>query len=172
MQAQGAPGADDVGDGVGDTELYRNLDRPVESDHGRVDSSGGEVLSHQIRIGGGDPPAGQIGHRPAAVRRCGVAEARRPEPQRQPLADRGAGFGGQIPAGDPEVEVPRPDIDGDVLGAQEEELDAVDPVDDGEVLWIAAPPVSGFGQDLGRRLGQRTFIGYRDTQHDGPYSFR
>jgi hypothetical protein len=89
------------------------------------------------------------------------------EPQREPLGHGGTGVGGQVAAGDPEVELTRPDVDRNVLGPQEEELDVVDAVDDGEVLRVPAAPVAGLGQDLGGRLAQCALVGHGDAEHLG-----
>ncbi len=79
--------------------------------------------------------------------RRGVAERRRAESQRQPLTHRRVGLLGQIAPGDAEVELPRPDVDRNVLGPQEEELDLVGRIDDGQILGdrcgAGSPPPTG-----------------------------
>ena len=93
------------------------------------------------------------------------------EAQRQPFANGCVGLGGQIPAGDTEIQLARSDVDRDVLGAQEEELDVVDRIDDRQVLLIGTTSVTGLREDLGGRLAQRALVGYRDPQH-AVHSFR
>ena len=148
-----------------------DLHRAVEPDDGRLNPVGRQILSDQVGECGGDPLAGEVGDGPVPARGGGVAERGRAEAQRQPLAHRRVGLGGQIPPGDAEVQLPRPDVDRDVLGAQEEELDIVDRVDDRQVLRIGAAPVAGLREDLGGRLAQRALVGYRDPQH-AVHSFR
>ena len=60
MQVQGAARTHHVGDGVGDAQLYRDLDRTVQADHCRVNTAGRQVFSHQVGVCGGDAPTGQI----------------------------------------------------------------------------------------------------------------
>ena len=88
VQAQRAPGTHHVGDGVGHAELHRNLHSTVEPDDRGFNASLRQVFSHQVRVGGGDPLAGQVGRRPVPPGRPCVAEARRPETQRQAFAHR------------------------------------------------------------------------------------
>ena len=97
--------------------------------------------------------------------RSGVTERRRPESQRQPLAHRRVGFRSEIAPGDAEVELARADVDRDVLGPQEEELDLVGRIDDGQILGVGAAAVPGLGQDLGGGLAERALVGYGDPQH-------
>ena len=72
--AQRSPGVDDVGDGVGEAELHRDLHRPVQPDHLRGDAVRGQVVAGQVRVGRGDPLAGEVGHVPIVIGRPGVAE--------------------------------------------------------------------------------------------------
>jgi hypothetical protein len=69
VRAQGASGADDVGDRVGHAELDRDLHRTIEPNDRRVDPLGRQVFSNEIRVGTGDPLTGQIGgqSRPAGA---------------------------------------------------------------------------------------------------------
>src|SRR5581483_7341479 len=149
--------------------LHGDLDGAVETDDGGLDSVVGEVFSNQIRVGGGDAFAGKVFDGPVPTFRCGVAEARRSEAEREALTHGRLGFCGEIAAGDAEVEVAGADIDRDVLGPQEKELDVVGRVDDGEVFGIAAAPVAGLGENLGGGFAQCALVGYRDSQH---HSFR
>lgn len=57
MLTQGASGADDVGDGVGHTELDRDLDGTVEADDLGGETAVGEVAAYQVGVRGGDPLA-------------------------------------------------------------------------------------------------------------------
>ena len=66
-----------------------------------------------------------------------------------------------VPACDADVEGSLADVDGDVPRAEVEELDAVDFVEQGQVP-IRALGVASFPQHLGRRFGQRAFIGHGD----------
>ena len=164
VQSERATRADHVGDRVGHPELHRNLDGAVEPDHRRLNPARRQVFSHQMGERGGDPLAREVLDAPLPPGRRGVAERRRAESECKPLADGRVGLGGQIAAGDAEVQLPRPDVDGNVLGPQKEELDVVDRVDDGQILGVAPPPVPGLRQDLGGRFGQRALVGYGDPE--------
>ena len=148
-----------------------DLDSSVEADDGRLDPVGRQILSDQVGECGGDSLTGEIADCPVTSLRGGVAERGRAEAQRQPLPHRRVGLGGQIAPCDAEVQLPRPDVDRNVLGPQEEELHIVRRVDDGQVLLIGAAPVARLRQDLGSRLAQRALVGYRNAQH-AVHSFR
>ena len=81
---------------------------------------------------------------------------------------------GQVTAGDPQVEVARSDVGGDVLGPQEEELDLVGRVDDGQVTLLASlaqnppdgqPPYGNPDPDQPtQQFGQASQPGYGQEQ--------
>ncbi len=170
VQAQGAAGSHHVGDGVGHPELHRNLHGTVEPDDGGFNPSLCQIFPHQIRVGRGDPLAGQIGRRPVTPGGPRVTEAGRPETQRQAFTHRRIRIEHEVSSGDAEIELSRTDIDGNVFGPQEEKLDLVDVVDDGEVFGIGTPSVARLREDLAGRLTQCAFVGNRDSQH--AHSFR
>jgi ATP phosphoribosyltransferase len=60
MQGQRTSGSDDIGDGVGHTELNRDLDGAIEADHRGLDSPCRQIFSDQIGIRGCDALAGEI----------------------------------------------------------------------------------------------------------------
>ncbi len=162
MEPERAAGAHHVGDRVGHPELHRNLHRAIETDDRRVNPTRRQVFSHQVGECGGDPLSRKVLDTPLTPLRCGIAERRRPETQRQALADGRVGFLRKIATGDAEVQLSRSDVDRDVFGPEEEEFDVVGGVDDGEILGIGSPPVPGLGQDLGGRFGQRALVGHGD----------
>jgi len=170
MHAQGATGPHHVGDGVGHPELHGDLHGSVQPDDCCVNTFGGQIFSHQIRVGGGDALSGQIGRRPIMAGGARVAETGRPETQRQPFPHGRIGVEHQVASGDAEIEFSRTDVDGNVLGPQKEKLDIVDRVDDGQVFRVRATPVAGLREDLGGGLAQRALVGNRDAQH--VHSFR
>src|SRR3954454_14884414 len=165
MQAERATGTHHVGYRVGDPELHRNLDGAVEPDHRGINPTSCQVFSHQIGKRGGNPLARKVLDTPGSPRGRRIAEARRPEAEREPLMNWRVGFLREVATGDAEVELSRSDVDRNVLGSQKEEFDIVDGIDDGQVLGISSPPVASFRQDLGGRLGQRALVGYGDPQH-------
>lgn len=163
--AQGPSGTDDVGDGIGHTELDGDLDRAVEPDDVGGDAAAGEVVTHQVGVRGRDALAGEVGDIPLLVGGCRVAEGRRAEAHRELLVDLGPRVAGEVASGDTEVQAPRPDVDGDVLGAQEEELDVVVVVENRQVLGVTSFAVAGLGEDGRRGFGERTLVGYGHSQH-------
>ena len=90
-----------------------------------------------------------------------------PEPEPEFLGHRRARIGGQVPAGDAEIELAGPDIDGDVLGAQEEELDVVGRVQHGQITGIVPLPVTGLAEHVGGGLAQRALVRDGNSQHGG-----
>ena len=167
--AQRAAGADDVGDGVGDAELDRDLHGAVEADDRGLDTACGQVVAHQVGVGRGDPQPREVLDRPVLARGSGVPERGAAEAERQPLGDRGTRVAGEVAAGDAEIEFTGSDVDRDVLGAQEEELDLVGRVEDGQVAGVGATAVTGLAEDFGGGLGQRALVGDCDAQHGGGF---
>lgn len=78
MLAQGAAGADDIGDHIGHPELDGNLDGTVQPDDLGFDAFGGQILSDQVGVRGGDSLSRDVVDRP--VRPAGAAY-RKVEPQ-------------------------------------------------------------------------------------------
>ena len=74
----------------------------------------------------GNPLAREVLDTPLPTRRRRIAERRRAEAQGESFAHGRVGLLGEITARDTQIQLSRPDIDGNVLGPQEEELDVVD----------------------------------------------
>src|SRR5690606_33163927 len=161
----GAARAHHIGDGVGHPELDGDLHGAVEADDLGLDAAFAQVGAHQVGVGGGDALACQILDRPFGARGGGVAEAGTAEAEGEALLDRGAGVQRQVAAGDAEVELAGADVDGDVLGPQEVELDLVLRVEDAQLAGIGALAVAGLGEDGGGRFRQRAFVGDCYAQH-------
>ena len=60
------------------------------------------------------------------------------------------------------------DVDGDVPGPQEEQLDLVGLVQQDELASGAAGAVPGLGEHGGGGLGQGALVGHGDAQHSDP----
>ncbi|SIJ31163.1 Uncharacterised protein [Mycobacteroides abscessus subsp. abscessus] len=164
MLAQGAAGADDIGDHIGHPELDGNLDGTIQPDDLGFDTFGGQILSDQIGVRGGDSLSRDVVDRPVPTCGRGVPEGRAPESQREPLGHRRIGVHHEIATGDPEIKLTRTDIDGYVLGPQEEELDVVLRVEHGQVLGVTTAPIARLGQDFRCCLAERPLVGDRDAQ--------
>ena len=172
MLAQGPSRADDVGDRVGDPELDRDLDCAVEADDLGCHPPRREVVAHQVRIRRRDALTAQIVDAPLLT--CGscIAEGRGPEAHRELLVDLGTRVASEITTGDAEIERARADVDGDVFGSEEEELDVVVDVEDGEILRVGSFAVTRLGQHGGGRLGEGTFVGDCNAQHGHSRGYR
>jgi len=163
--AERASRFDDVGDRVGNPELHGDLHRPVQPDDRGGDAVVRQVGAHQVGVGGGHPPAREIRDVPVVIGRRRVAEGGVTESQTDDLLHRGAGISRQVTAGDSQVELAGPDIDRDVLGAQEEELDVVGDVDHRQVTRLVPLAIARLPQHLGGGLAERALVRHGDSQH-------
>ncbi|EGJ78698.1 putative ATP phosphoribosyltransferase [Streptomyces sp. Tu6071] len=158
---------DDVGDDLGDTELDGGLDGAVEVDDGGVDPGLFEVLGDDALVRGRDGEPGEV---LGALRGAGAgreAEGGAGEAERQDLLGVGARVEEEVAPGDADVETARTHVEGDVAGAQVEELDLVGRVDQDEFLLLGALAVAGLMEHRRRRSGEGTLVGQGDAQHDG-----
>ncbi|GAA3186082.1 hypothetical protein GCM10020255_082800 [Rhodococcus baikonurensis] len=74
--------------------------------------------------------------------------------QRQTLGHGSSRVAGEVATGDAEIELTGADVDRNVLGAQEKELDLVGRIQDRQITGIGASTVAGLAEDLGGGLGQ------------------
>ena len=123
-----------------------------------------EVGAHHAGVGRGDPLAGEVGDVGELPARAREAEPAAPEAEVDGLLGLGAGVEQQVAPGDADVEGALPDVQGDVAGAQVEELDVVLGVDERELLGVVALAVAGLAQDLRGRLRQAALVGDGDAQ--------
>ena len=63
-------------------------------------------------------------------------------------------------------------VDGNILRAEEEKLNVVGFVVDGQALGVASTRVASLLQDFDCRLGQRSLVGHGNTQHGVDFSYR
>ena len=124
VDAQRAAGRDEVDDRIGHAELRRDLDRAADLDHLRLDAGIGQEAGGDARERGRDPAAGQVGRR---RRRASRGTASTSEQAPKPS--------GRIVCSSPPCSATRsapvmPELDeavghvlGDVLGADEQQLD-------------------------------------------------
>ncbi len=125
----------------------------------------GQEIADQARIARRHPHSFEL-------RQLGEATGSGGEPERG-LAeveagdlDRGrTGIEQQVTACDSHIERARPHVGGDIARAQVEELDVIARIGDSQGAGIAAAGISGLEQHLGRRLAQRPFVGYCNSQH-------
>jgi hypothetical protein len=160
-------GADDVRDQVRDAELDGDLHRAVEPDDLGLDAVLLQVRLHERLVRRREPLALDVGELPVGAPGARVAERRPAEPEGQARLHVRAGVAHQVEAGDAEVQPAGADVDRDVLGAQEEELDAVGRVDDGEVALLVALAVARLPQHFGGALGERALVRNCHAQHGG-----
>ncbi len=124
-----------------------------------------QEVADQARVAGRDAHAVELGELGEPAGGGGEPERRLTEIETRDL-DRGRpGVEQQVAARDADVERAGAHIGRDVARAKVEELDIVARVGDGQCARVAAAGVSGLQQHLGRRLAQRTLVGYCDSQH-------
>ena len=97
--------------------------------------------------------------------RRSVPKRRPPEPEGQDLVDRRPRVEREISAGDTQVEFTGADVDRNVLGAEEEELDTVGRIEHRQILGVTTASIARFAENLGGGFGQGTFVGNSYAQH-------
>src|SRR5690606_27884679 len=125
----------------------------------------GEVGGEYTGVGGGDPPAAQVGQVGRGVGAGGEPEGGGAEVEVEQLHGRLPRVHQQVPAGDAELQITGAHIGGDVPRAQVEELHPVVGVGAHQLPGVGALTVAGFAQHLGGRRGQGALVGHGDTQH-------
>ncbi len=167
LAAQRRARLDDVGDDVGDAEGDGGLDRPVEAHDLAGETPGSEVGADEARIARRHPLAVDVVDRGHLAGAGGIPEGRAPEAERHHLDRGGAGVEQQVATGDAAVDGAGADVDGDVAGAQVEELDVVLDVGDDELLGVAAGAVARLAKHLDGGVGQGALVGHGNSQHGG-----
>ena len=170
-RAQGRSGLDDIGDGVGDAELDRDLDGPVQLHRRGVDAAGVKIVGDEVREARRDPGADELIGRGEGPDGAGVEEAGGAEAESEHFLGRRLRLQQQIASGDSGVEDARADVDGDIAGTQVEEFDSVDLVLMDQRLRSASSRVSGFAEHIGGGFGQCALVGHGYTQHGVPCEF-
>ncbi len=101
--------------------------------------------------------------------RAGEAEGGGGEAQREQFLGLNLGVEEQVAAGDADVERALADVDGDVAGAEEEELNVVVRVHHDQLAGVAALAVAGLGEHGGGGFGQGALVGDGNSQHWGVF---
>ncbi len=87
-------------------------------------------------------------------------KGRESEAERQQLVSGDAAVDEKIAAGDADVKVTRPDVDGDVTGPEKEKLHIVLAVSDDKFRRFSLRPVAGVDEQLTGCRGQCPFVGH------------